>query len=188
MSTQPQTPARMSVEEFLAWAEGRPGRHELFGGEIVAQASERAAHWERKLATHVALLRAVRAKGLSCHVVPDGATVRIDPWTAYEPDAMVYCGPKSPPSSLLVENPVVVVEILSPSTERVDRRRKLADYFRLPSVAHYVIVDPDEVLVIHHQRQGADVLTRLLRDGTIRLDPPGIEVTVAEIYGAGEPP
>jgi hypothetical protein len=44
MSTQPQTPARMSVDEFLAWAEGRPGRHELFGGEVVAQAVERAAH------------------------------------------------------------------------------------------------------------------------------------------------
>lgn len=185
MSTQPQTPARMSVEEFLAWAEDRPGRYELVGGEIVAQAAERAAHWKRKLATHVALLQAVRAKRLPCHVVPDGATVRIDQWTAYEPDAMVYCGPEAPPSSLLVENPVIIIEILSPSTGRMDRRRKLADYFRLPSVEHYLIVDPDEVLVIHHQRQGADILTRLLREGAIRLDPPGMEVPVAEIYGAG---
>ncbi len=71
MCTQPQTPARMSVDEFLAWA-------------------ERAAHWEKKPATHVALPAAVRAKGLPCHVVPDGATVRIDETTAYEPDAMVY--------------------------------------------------------------------------------------------------
>ncbi len=115
MSTQPRTPTpRMTVEEFLAWAEGRPGRHELVRGEVIAQAAERAAHWEVKLATHVALLAAIKAKALPCHVVPDGATVRIDDTTAYEPDAMVFCGPKPPPSALLVENPVIIVEVLSP--------------------------------------------------------------------------
>ena len=63
---------------------------------------------------------------------------------------------------------------------------KLADYFRLPSVAHYLIIDPDEVLVIHHQRRADDdILTRILRDGAITLDPPGIEVKIAEIYGGG---
>ena len=187
MSTQPRTPTpRMSVEEFLAWAEGRPGRHELVRGEVIAQAAERAAHWKVKLATHVALLTAVRAKALPCHVVPDGATVRIDEATAYEPDAMVYCGPEAPPSALLVENPVIIVEVRSPLTERRDQGRKLADYFRLPSVAHYLIIDPDETLVIHHQRRGEDdIQTRIFREGTITLDPPGFEVKVAEIYGGG---
>ena len=132
MSTQPRTPTpRMTVEEFLAWAEDRPGRHELVRGEVVAQAAERAAHWEVKLATHVALLAAIKAKALPCHVVPDGATVRIDEATAYEPDAMVYCGePISPDWEMLVENPVIIVEVLSPSTGRRDQGRRLADYFR----------------------------------------------------------
>ncbi len=174
----------MTVEEFLAWAEGRPGRHELVRGEVVAQAAERAAHCEVKLATHVALLTAIKARALPCHVVPDGATVRIDEATAYEPDAMLYCGPKRPPSAMLVENPVIIVEVLSPSTGRRDQGRKLADYFRPPSVAHYLIIDPDEMLVIHHQRHGEDILTRILREGTIALDPPGLELAVGEIYGA----
>ena len=87
---------------------------------------------------------------------------------------------------MLVENPVVIVEVLSPSTGRRDQGRKLADYFRLPSVAHYLIIAPDEMLVIHHQRRADDdILTRILRDGTIVADPPGFEVKVAEIYGAG---
>jgi Uma2 family endonuclease len=86
---------------------------------------------------------------------------------------------------MLVENPVIIVEVLSPSTGRADRGRKLADYFRLPSVAHYLIIDPDEMLVIHHQRRGDDILTRILREGTIALDPPGIEVAMGEIYGGG---
>jgi Uma2 family endonuclease len=186
MGAEPRAPTpRMTVEEFLAWAEGRRGRHELVRGEVLAQAAVRAAHWEVKLTTHVALLAAIKAKALPCHVVPDGATVRIDEATAYEPDAMVYCGPKPPPSAMLVENPVIIVEVLSPSTGRADRGRKLADYFRLPSVAHYLIIDPDEVPVIHHQRRGDDILTRILRDGAIALDPPGFEVKVIEIYGGG---
>ena len=79
---------------------------------------------------------------------------------------------------------MIIVEVLSPSTEHRDQGRKLADYFRLPSVAHYLIIDPDEMLVIHHQRRADDdILTRILREGTIALDPPGIEVAVAEIYG-----
>jgi Uma2 family endonuclease len=80
---------------------------------------------------------------------------------------------------------VVIVEILSPPTGRKGQGRELADYFRLPSVARYLIIDPDDVLVIHHQRHGEDILTRILREGTITLDPPGIEVKVAEIYGGG---
>jgi Uma2 family endonuclease len=103
-----------------------------------------------------------------------------------KPDAMVYCGPEAAPSALLVENPVVIVEVLSPSTGRRDQGRKLADYFRLPSVAHYLIVDPNEMLVIHHQRRGDDILTRILRDRAIALDPPGIEVALGEIYRAGK--
>ncbi len=172
----------MSVEEFLAWAEGRPGRHELMDGEVVSQAAERASYLKVKLAVHVALLSAVRAKGVPCHVVPDGATVRIDDATAYEPDGLIYCGPEAPPSALLFENPVIIVEVLSPSTARVDHGRKLADYFRLASVAHYLIVDPDTPLVIHCQRPGGDILTRICPDGAITLDPPGIELAAADFY------
>ncbi len=183
MGTQPQarTP-RKTVEEFLSWAEGRRGRHELMGGEVVSQSAERAAHLKVKLATHVALLTAIRAKGLPCHVLPDGAAVRIDDETVYEPDGLVYCGPEAPASALLFQDPMIIVEILSPSTGWIDQGRKLADYFRLASVAHYLVVNPDAPLVIHHQRHGADILTRIVREGTIRLDPPGMEVVVAEVY------
>lgn len=183
MSTQPQKPPPMTVEEYLSWAEGRPGRYELIGGEVVAQASERARHWKIKLATHVALLNAVKAGGVGCHIVPDGGTVRIDQWTAYEPDGMVYCGREVDGDSLIVENPVVVVEVLSPTTGRNDKSRKLADYFRVPSIAHYLIIDADAPLIIHHQRgaEGA-ILTHILREGVVKLDPPGIALPLSEIY------
>jgi Uma2 family endonuclease len=176
---------RMTVDEYLAWAKHQAGRFELLDGVVHAMTPERAAHAEVKLAIHMALVAAVRGRRLPCHVLPDGMTVRVDQSAAYEPDAIVYCGSKLPPSALEVTSPVIVVEVLSPSSQHIDASLKLAGYFRLPSVAHYLIVDPDKPLVIHHSRRGDDsILTRIVCDGLITLDPPGLEVSIADIYGA----
>lgn len=183
MSAQPKD--RMTVEEYLAWSEVQEGRHELVDGVVYAQAAERAAHAEMKLAVAVALREAVRAKRLPCYVLPDGMAVRVSARTVFEPDALVYCGPKLPADALVVENPVIVVEIISPTTGRNDRTRKLAGYFTLPSVRHYLIVDPDERLVVHHERRADGVVvSHILTEGVARLDPPGIELPLSELYGA----
>ena len=55
-----------------------------------------------------------------------------------------------------VPNPLILVQVLSPSTPHIDASAKLAGYFSLPSVAHYLIVDPDKPLVIHHARREGD--------------------------------
>ena len=179
------TKTPVTVDEYLAWAEGRPGRYELYEGVVYAMTPERAAHAEMKLAIHMAFIAGVRARRLPCHVMPDGMTVPIDDTTAHEPDGLVYCGPKLPPSTLLVPNPVIVVEVLSPSSQRIDASRKLAGYFRVPSVMHYLIVDPDEPLIVHHARQKDDtILTTIVREGTIILAPPGLELALADIYAA----
>jgi len=112
-------------------------------------------------------------------------TVRIDDGTAYEPDALVYCGPKLAPRAVEVPNPVIVVEVLSPSTRHIDAAAKLAGYFRLPSVAHYLIIDPNEPLIVHHTRGTGDmILTHIVRAGTITLDPPGLALALVDIYAA----
>jgi Uma2 family endonuclease len=177
--------ARMSVDEYLAWAGDQPGRYELLDGAIVAMSPEGAAHAERKAAIHAVLLAAVRARRLPCHVLPDGMTVRINDATAYEPDALVYCGAKLTPTAVEVPHPVIVVEVLSPSTRHIDLSAKLADYFRLASVAHYLIVDPEKPRIIHHARgKGDTILTRIVSEGTISLDPPGIELAMGDVYAA----
>jgi Uma2 family endonuclease len=177
---------RMTVEEFLAWAEGRPGRYELLRGEVYAMSPEGVGHAKVKGAVHAALVLGIRERGLPCHALPDGVTVRIDETTAYEPDAQVYCGPELPPTALEVPNPVIVVEVLSPSTRSVDLSVKLAGYFRLPSVAHYLIVDPAQPVIVHHSRGAADtILTRIVTEGQIALDPPGLTLALSDIYQAG---
>ena len=112
---------------------------------------ETAGHADTKAAVYNALLAGIRARHLPCHVFPDGMTVRIDETTAYEPDALVYCGDKLPPSAIEVPEPVIVAEVI-PSSRQVDLAIKLAGYFLLPSLAHYLIVDPTRSLILHHSR------------------------------------
>ena len=181
------TQQRMTVDEYLAWAQGRPGRYELDGGLVHARSPENAGHAEVKFAVQKALDTAIRSGGLPCHMMPDGMTVRVDAATAYEPDALVYCGPKVARAALEIPNPIVIVEVLSPSTQHIDMGAKLAGYFRLPSVAHYLIVDPTQPLILHHSRgEGDAIATRIVREGTVALDPPGLTVAVGDVYG-GEP-
>ena len=140
-------------------------------------------HAEKKAVVHAALLATIRARGLACHALPDGMTVRIDDLTAYEPDALVYCCSKLAPSAIEVPHPIIVVEVLSPSTQHIDLSAKLADYFRLPSIAHYLIVDPAKPRIVHHARSGdGAILTCIMSEGRIALDPPGLEFAVSEIY------
>jgi Uma2 family endonuclease len=174
---------QLTVDEFLAWAEGRDGRWELQDGELVAMAPERVAHLETKAEAFVALRSAVRSANAPCHAVPDGATVRIAAGTAFEPDALVYCGPRLPPDATEIPEPLIVVEVLSKGTAARDQGVKLAGYFSLPSVTHYLVLDPDNRMVFHHKRGQGDIIeTRILRNGQLRLDPPGLEIAVLDMF------
>jgi len=174
----------MTVDEYLAWAQGRPGRFELYAGTVYAMTPERVGHANVKYTVQTALLSGIRHAGLPCHMLPDGMTVRVDHDTAHEPDALVYCGEKLPDTAIEVPSPVIVVEVLSPSTRHIDASAKLAGYFRVRSVAHYLIIDPDRRLVIHHARaEGDAIATRIVTEGALRLDPPGMDVAVGEMCG-----
>jgi Uma2 family endonuclease len=173
----------MTVEEFLTWAEPQEGRYELHNGEVVAMSPERAQHVEVKQNTFVALREAIRRAGLPCFAYVDGLAVRIDARTSFEPDALVVCGEKVPADAIAAANPIIVVEVLSPSTEYRDSAHKLADYFRVPSIEHYLIVDPVARLIVHHRRgDGAALETRIIATGTLRLDPPGMEIAVEDVF------
>jgi Uma2 family endonuclease len=176
--------ARMNVDEYLAWAKSHPGRYELYDGLVYDMSPEGAGHAQIKFAVQSALAAGIKARGLPCHMLPDGMTVRVEARTAFEPDALVYCGQKVAPTALEIPNPVIVVEVLSPSTQHIDASKKLAGYFRLPSVVHYLIVDPTEPLILHHTR-GSDgmIVTHIVRDGAIALEPPGLELKLADVYG-----
>jgi Uma2 family endonuclease len=176
----------MTVDEYLTWLTDGPGgaRYELVAGEPVAMAPERAAHARLKARIWRLLSDAIEAAALPCEALPDGMTIKIDEDTAYEPDAVVHCGDRLADDALMVPEPVIVVEVLSPSTRARDAGAKLADYFRLPSVRHYLLVKTERPTVIHHRRgdDGA-IATRIVTAGPLDLDPPGVTLDLERIYG-----
>jgi Uma2 family endonuclease len=176
---------RMTVDEFLAWADGREGRWELHNGVPYAMPAERTRHAEVKFAIQWALRQAIRTAGLPCHMLPDGPGVRISRHVMYEPDALVYCDPKLPGDVMEVPNPAIVVEAASPSTRKFDASTKLKDYFSLPSLHHYLIVDPEGPPVIHHhRRRDGPVLPSIVREGVLTLTPPGLELAAADLLAS----
>ncbi len=179
---EPETP--MSREEFLTWVDQQPsGRFERIDGIVVAMAPERASHNLRKGAARDALRRAIRGAGLtSCQVFGDGMTVQVED-SDFEPDALMHCGPPLQGDAIRVNDPLVLVEVLSPDSGTRDRATKVRAYFKLPSVQHYLIVWPDEQRIVRHSRVPNDqVATQVFTSGEIGLDPPGITVTVEEFY------
>lgn len=187
MTAQPKH--RMTVPEFLKWAAAQPrGRYELVNGEVVAMAPERARHNLAKAAVFRALSDAVAKAGLPCTVFTDGMTVEIDKHCSREPDAAVQCGVAVNLDSTILEAPLIVVEVASPSSERDDTGDKLVEYFSVPSIRHYLIVKPEKDVVIHHARSEGDAIaTRIVSDGEINLQPPGMLVPVRELLAAGGP-
>jgi Uma2 family endonuclease len=176
--------ARMKVDEFLAWSERQPDdRYELVDGEIVAMTRDTVRHNRTKAAAWRTLEDAVQAAGLPCLVLVDGVGVAINDKTLRIPDVLVHCGAEPDPDALIVESPVIVVEVVSPSSERDDIGTKIIDYFSVGSIRHYLIVFSEKRVVVHHRRNGGEIATRIARDGDIVLDPSGLTVAVAALLG-----
>jgi Uma2 family endonuclease len=90
--------------------------------------------------------------------------------------------------TLTVDAPVLVIEVLSPGSEAKDFRDKLVGYFRVASIRHCLIIDPDRRIVVHHQRGEGDLIqTRIVADGALSLAPPGLEFPVAELFESAWP-
>jgi Uma2 family endonuclease len=180
----PDTDRTYSREEFRLWYEAQPrGRYERMDGRIVAMAPGRGAHLRMKGSIYTALRQAIAVAGLRCQALPDGATVETGD-SDYEPDALVNCGEPMADEAITAPNPVIVVEVLSTSTTGSDTGAKLAGYFKVPSILHYLIVHPTKRMVIHHCRNGSAIATRIVTSGPIEMSPPGITITVEGIYEA----
>ena len=172
----------MSVDEFLQWAAAREGKFELHDGRPVAMSPERVRHAGTKSATVCALHTAIPRAGLPCRAYAGGIAVRTRRDRAFVPDVLVTSA-LPPPDVVEIDNPLIVIEVLSPSTMEIDLSLKLDAYLSLPSLAHYLILDPVRRVVIHHARQdGARAVTRIYHAGPLSLDPPGLEIAVEDLF------
>jgi Uma2 family endonuclease len=174
----------MTVDRYLAWLEEQPrGRFELVDGQVIPMNAQRIEHIETKVSVIFALKRALSGTGY--HALGDGMAIRVDEQTVYEPDAVVYGGEALKLGSIILDRPILLVEILSPGTKTVDTTKKLEGYFKIPSVRHYLIVDPVAKTVVHHARDEAGkIATVLAGAGPLQLDALGVSLSVEALFGS----
>lgn len=174
----------MTVTEFLAWADAYSGdeKFELHDGVIVAMAPERVGHAREKRAMANALAAALKKAGSPCEAFVDGIGIAINDYLKYIPDALVNCGERLPRNAMLAPNPVIVVEVFSPSSTSRDLVVKMRHYFTLPAVQHYITVHGEAREIYHHTRGLNGAFISALAGKTLAIDPPGIEVDLSEIF------
>jgi Uma2 family endonuclease len=172
----------MTVVEFLSWASAQPrGRYELVRGKPVRLPPETAGHCLTKGAVSRALHEAVERAGLPYFVFGSGLAVVVDDEYVRDPDGSVQSKASTDLDSVTLDQPLIVVEVTWPP-ERGEGSDKLVEYFSVPSIRHYLIVNPMKKVIIHHARgQGGDISTRISSCGEISLTPPGMTVPVAEL-------
>lgn len=184
----PAPTGSMNVEQFIAWQIEHGIKHaELDNGIPVVAQAQTVRHSERKVRIFNQLERAIALAGLPCRplmvmLVPiDG----LQGGRGYEPDMLVQCGEPPSPDAITIPGPLIVFEVVSPSSGRIDTVLKMPWYFSLSSVAHYIIIEPQLGFLVWHARETPDstIQTRILRDGPMRLDPPGLALDAGALIG-----
>ncbi|HRQ89569.1 MAG TPA: Uma2 family endonuclease [Bacteroidia bacterium] len=173
-----------TAEEYLEEEASREVRHEYLGGTIHAMAGASRRHI--RLVRRIDSLLNGRLRGRDCEAWSTELKLHIKTSLSeyfYYPDVMVGCDPTDDHDYYL-ERPSILFEVLSPSTEQIDRREKLLAYQTIPTLRHYVVVAQDERRVEWlHWEDNAWSLT-VLTGPEDRIDFPeqGVSLTLSEIY------
>jgi Uma2 family endonuclease len=125
MATPAYRQPPLSLEDYLDFEEQSATRHEFVAGQIHALAGASRRH--NRIAGNIFARLLAAARGTPCRVYMSDVKLKVADDVVYYPDVMVACGPPGEHPHLETE-PCVVVEVLSPGTEQIDRREKLLAY------------------------------------------------------------
>ena len=186
------TESLVSLQEYLAAEEKSIVRHEYWAGRVYAMAGGTRQH--SQIAFNFSGSLYMHLRGKRCRGADSNQRVRIEATDVQRyPDVSVVCPPErySEVDQNALLNPALIVEVLSPSTERYDRNEKFEHYGLIPDLRDYVLVSQERIFVEHFQRadDGAWILRRYnRREDVLRLENIEIEVPLAEIYDGMELP
>jgi Uma2 family endonuclease len=172
--------------EYLEGEERAELRHEYIQGRVYAMSGASDRHNE--IALDVASLLKAHLKGGSCktYLLDMKVEVPMDHGVCYYyPDVFVTCTPEDAESPLIKRSPVLVTEVLSPSTWRVDEGEKLRNYARIPSVSEVLLIAQNWPEVILHRRAShwrAESFTQV--NDVIRLQSIGMDLSLQDIYAS----
>lgn len=177
--------SNLASQEFLAWERQQPTKHEYFRGEVFAMAGGSPRHNALCSSVIGRLQEALRAG--PCNVFTSDQRVSMDAGERYVyPDVTVVCGSLilQPGTSDVVENPTILVEVLSSSTEQYDRGLKWEGYQRLPSLSDYLLVSQTEARIEHFRREssGSWVYRSAVAGGHVTLSN-GVTLDVDAVFG-----
>jgi Uma2 family endonuclease len=170
----------MTLEEYLAFEEQSPIKHEYVAGEVYAMSGVTLRH-------NVITLNLVRhlhgpARRRGCSVLATDVKLQTAD-RVYYPDVMVACG-KAAQVELIVEEPTFLAEVTSRSTRATDRREKLEAYKQIAPLRCYLIVDQRREHVIAYTRDAGGEWARdeIAGDGEVAIAGLDLRLTTAEIY------
>ena len=175
----------LTPEEYLAWERKLDIKHEYLRGEIIAMSGASRAH--SLIVTNISGELYIQLKGETCEGHTNDIRVRTSPEISYfYPDILVVCGEPRFEDNVFdtLLNPIVLVEVLSPSTEAYDRGEKFEHYQQLTSLREYILVSQDEVRVEHHRRQHTEwqpTEFRSLKD-VLSLTSIDCELSLEDVY------
>lgn len=174
----------MSAEQYLAWERTQLDRHEFFRGEVFEMAGGRLRH--NALSAAVIIELGIALRGTGGRVLSNDQRIAARPGEHYVyPDATVVYGPVElePGTNDVLLNPGVIVEVLSPSTERYDRGLKWESYRAMPSVTDYLLVSQTSARIEHYRREaGSDWHYHVAEAGDRVLLSSGAAIEVSTVY------
>jgi Uma2 family endonuclease len=172
----------IGITEYIEGEELSETRHEYIYGEVYAMAGTSDKH--NRIAGNLYSAIDNHLGNSRCEAFIESVKLRADHATFYYPDVMVACD-ETPESPYYRQEPILLVEVLSPSTERIDRNEKLNVYRNIPTLHEYLIVWQDEIRAELHRKQTDNSWTAEIYDELeveIRLDSIDFNLTLAEIY------
>ena len=174
---------RMTLEEFLRWDDGTDTRYELIGGFPVAMAPPAEAR--RILAVRlVSRIDQALTRRRPRNAQFEPGVVRLDRADSYYvPDIAVTCEPNNPGRQAMVD-PILIIEILSPSTERSDRRLKFPVYQNIRSVREIMLIDADSYHAELYRRENDHWGIQLVRgaEAALSLVSVDLQISMSELY------
>ena len=181
---------RMTCEQFLEWVDAREAllpydepKWELFDGIPEMQEHEKWVHARRKYTVTKVVEASIAAASLAYEIGIDGLGVRIGPAESYQPEVVVFPKGLIKDDDRYAPEPIIVVEVLSPSSRNKDLRIKAEGYAKVASIKHYLVVDPDARQLLPYARSGDQLVPgeTALAAGSLLLEPPGLVLDVTAL-------
>lgn len=173
--------SKISVEDYLEGEKISPVRYEYVYGEIYAMVGTSDNH--NRIVGNLVTSLSVHLRDSSCEPFFGDIKVRVSQNVYYYPDVLVSCEE----NPYFRNQPILIVEVVSPSTKEIDRREKLLFYQQMPSVQEYAIVEQEKMhLEIHRRQPDGRWITYFYNDDDlderIGFQSVGLSLSLEEIY------